>query len=426
MLHWGVYFIIVSVVFRTLGTIDIGGFTLNQSVIILLLLAAIPYRLIKERRFYRFATLDLALVIFGIYLWLSNYLVSPDPSWGWRVATDYLRSLTCYFLVVFLITDEKKVKWFVLTYIAASMAMVLTADLFGIFQAGMGFHSRGREGLTGGAGHYINYAIYALMSIPLVYFSIKSYRSVLIKMVLWGVLAVLSLAVLFSGSRGAVLSFALMTVLIIWFEVKHFSQIKPLQLSALIVCSAGLIAAFWIKGGSEIIVSLFTVGAEGATMDAALAGRLNLNKSSLSLFYDNSLFGIGTDATRNILGNVTHNQWLQIMTELGCLGIGLALVITWILVSYFVSARSAMANGHRTFLRHMLDGAAISSFTLLAWGFYENIGYINAEKVLFMLFALVRVIKTMESKKRSVLRSHPINANKMNIPNPRSALLKIA
>ena len=404
MLHWGVYFIIASNVFRTLGTTYVAGVTLNQAVIILLFLAAIPYRLLKEKRFYQFAVLDVALVLFGLYLWVSNFLISPDPSWGMRVATDYLRSLTCYFLVVFLITDEKKVRWFIYTYIATSLAMVLTADVLGAVQTGIHFTTQAREGLTGEAGHYINYAIYALMSIPLAYFLMKNYRNLFAKTVLWAIIGILTLSLLFSGSRGAVLAFGIMVVAILFMEIKQFSRIKPLQLVTLTVLSIGLFVVFWIKGGSELLGTLLSALTGGGKMDASLAGRLSLNQSSWALFLENPVFGTGADTTRHILKNVTHNQWLQILAELGVIGMSLALFATLSLYRCLRSPRGKADYPETVRMANMLNGASVSVFVLLIWGFYENIGFIHAYKVLFMLFALLRVMHIIMKNRRETIR----------------------
>ena len=159
MLHWGVYFIVISTVFRDLGTVYIAGLTLNQAVILFLFFAALTSKLFRKDDVYRPDGLDITLVVFGIYFWISNFLISNDPEWGIRVCTHYLRSLTCYFLVVFLIQDRSKINLFVATYILSSLLMVFTEDLYSAVRSGLTFSLGRREGLTGLAGHYINYAL---------------------------------------------------------------------------------------------------------------------------------------------------------------------------------------------------------------------------------------------------------------------------
>ena len=150
MLQWAVYFIVISNMFRQLGTVAIAGFTINQSVIILTFLTAFPAKLFRRQRLIEIDVLDIALIAFGIYLWISNYLVNQDPSWGGRVSDNYLRSLICYFLVVFVITDRRKFYYFVMTYIISSLAMIFTANLLSVFQSGISFtlHSRDRKSVV--------------------------------------------------------------------------------------------------------------------------------------------------------------------------------------------------------------------------------------------------------------------------------------
>jgi O-antigen ligase len=104
------------------------------------------------------------------------------------------------------------------------------------------------------------------------------------------------------------------------------------------------------------------------------------------------LFGIGIDATRHKLLIVTHNQWLQILTELGIVGFTIALAIVACLMRCFIKTKGCNIPEICESLLNLSNGVAVSTFVLLFWGFYENIGFIHANKALFMLMALLRVI----------------------------------
>jgi len=68
MLHWGVYFIVISNVFVQLGSIIILGASINQIVIGILFLFALTGKLLRRAGIYKLDLLDILLVLFGFYL----------------------------------------------------------------------------------------------------------------------------------------------------------------------------------------------------------------------------------------------------------------------------------------------------------------------------------------------------------------------
>ena len=406
LLVWGVYFTVFMSFFQRLGVLHIGPLTSNQLLIISLLALAIPYRLLREPYFYRFAALDLALVIFDVYMWISNFMISPDPSWGIRTATEYLRNMTRYFLVVFLISDEKKMKWFIFTYIFCSVGMVLTANIINALHSGIYFSLEGRKGLSGLAGHYINYGMDALISIPLAYFMQKNYRSIFYKFILWTAIVLLNIGVLFSGSRGATISFIFMSIIILLIELRNSAKQKDIRENTskhikifMLICII-LFYLFWIKGGKTLLKSILFLFTDQRQVDYSLKGRSYLDIANFKLFWNNPLFGVGIDATRHILGSPTHNQWLQILAELGIIGEILAFIITFILYYYYKSTRTKLLISNEEFLKNILDGVGTSVLVLLIWALYENVGYIQPPKLFFMLLASIRMIRTIVDEKR--------------------------
>lgn len=406
MLHWGVYFIVISVVFRELGTVYIGFFTLNQFVIIILFLAALFVKLIQRQDFSVPGKLTVALIAFGCYMWFSNFIFNQHANWGIAACTNYLRSLICYFLVIILIDTKKKFRLFVMSYIIASTAMVLTGNLYDQLTSGLNLSYTGaRSGLEGLSEHYIKYAQYAMISLPLTYYFLKN-SNIRFKRIMYSIiLALLAFGGLFSGSRGAVLTLLVMIFTIAIIELRQRDQLvrSPGVLFSFAFITLFLFIIFWVKGGSELFGSLFSVFT-GKPADLSLGGRLIIQSRSFTLFLDNPFFGAGIDSTRKIYGSVTHNQWLQILSELGVVGMVLAIIVVYFIFNnLFTAKRNAYLNNDN-FMINIINGLMVSTFSMIFWGLYENIGLIQAEKILFMLFGLCVSIRQYTYTEKNIIK----------------------
>ena len=391
------YFVLGSVVFANLGTISVFGITLNQIIIVTALCLGLASRMFRKEKIYHFSQIDLWLVLFAAYLWLSNFLINNNPAWGMLSCMNYLRSLACYFIVVFLITDAKKIRLLVIAYVLASLGIVLTTNPLEAVETGLKFVASARQGLTGLADTYIFYGLYALMSIPLAYAMFKCTARKTFKIISGLIILTLSVATLFSGSRGAVVSYVITMISIIVVEARSNKQSTVASTALLSIVSVGLLTLFWIKGGRYILSTLVTVGGQG--MDASMAGRLSFQKAAFSQFLSHPVFGIGIDAFKySTLEHVPHNQWLQILTELGLVGLMISGAMTWVIFRALLSARSVANHLGDPKMASIINGVVISIFVLLFWGLYENIGYISVQKVLFMLIGLARSIETYMRK----------------------------
>jgi len=399
MLHWGVYFVVLSIVFNQLGTIEILGFTLNQVLIIVLFVLALFSKLLRKADVYKIALPDILLVLFGGYIWISNFVINDNPTWGFPVCMSYVRALTCYFLVVFLIDTPKKIRLFILTYIAASVAMVFSDNLFSALGTNITFTASARQGLVGLAGHYIQYAIYALMSIPLAFAYFQNSKGRL-KVIFVLIMIALALATLFSGSRGAVVSFVIMLIAIIAIMSRTQEQAVSLSIVLVLFMGLGMVGFFLAKGGGTLMGTLHP---GGQTLDASLGGRWAFLGAALSLFIEHPIFGIGINAFANTLAfkHVPHNQWLQILAELGLIGFIFSLFLVYSIFRGLVAAHRHALLVQDRIMMNIVSGVGIAIFTLLFTGLYEHTGIIQGEKVLFMLFGIARSLDTILSIKMS-------------------------
>jgi len=147
-----------------------------------------------------------------------------------------------------------------------------------------------------------------------------------------------------AGSMGGLLSLMLSIVLVVIFiSFRRFSWKVLLIPFAFVVLTVFLLFFF---GGREINLS-------GLTENVSLSGRPLLWYSSLEMWKDFPLFGVGAGAyewtfpmyqsehTTNLRVFTAHNDYLQILVELGIIGFTM---LTVFLLVYFISVFLALKN----------------------------------------------------------------------------------
>jgi len=144
--------------------------------------------------------------------------------------------------------------------------------------------------------------------------------------------ALMAATIFFSGSRGGMIAFIFQAVL---FAALAFGKKKNprIALGALAVCLIGLALLFFLDEGK----ALTHLGDLGPGI------RLNITKDSLKMFLQRPLlgWGLGTFPTvypryrsfyTNLFINEAHNDYAQLLVEMGLLGFGLMI---WFLVRLF-------------------------------------------------------------------------------------------
>jgi len=275
--------------------------------------------------------------------------------------------------------------------------MVFSADIVRVLQSGLTFSvDGGRGGLSGLAGHYINFAFYSLMSVPLAYGAFKnavySHKKKWIFMYGFAIF-ILCISAVMSGSRGAVISFFTMIILVSVLELFSGGSKSIFALPLMLVSCLCILCFFWFKGGDQLMISLLALFSDVKNVDGSLSGRMSFNRMSFQLFLNNFIFGIGLGSTVKLLGHVTHNQWLQILSELGSFGFAIAGMITFRVFHCLVIAKRKFDDLGDLEMTNLVYGVMASIGMITVWGLYENIGLIAADKMLFMLFGVSAAMK---------------------------------
>lgn len=198
---------------------------------------------------------------------------------------------------------------------------------------------------TGGwiYGPYVNHNHYAglmemLVPIPLVFSLTRGARGS--RKTMAGIAAALMAGTIFlSGSRGGMLAFVVqmgvLALVVVW---RQKSRKMTLALATFLVFGVGLV--LWL-GGAELAKRLATIHAETRT-ELSGGTRLDIDRDALHMFARKPISGWGLGVFpdvypqfrsfhTNFFINEAHNDYLQLLVEMGGLGFATMLWFLWLL-----------------------------------------------------------------------------------------------
>jgi len=244
---------------------------------------------------------------------------------------------------------------------ARSLALVFS--LYGAAMSGFallqGISSNGRlywirQPRMGGwiYGPYVNHNHYAglmemLVPIPLV-LSLTHLASSRARAVAAAAAAVMAGTIFLSGSRGGMLAIVAEFIILATLLVKQKRSLRTaMGVGLFLVIVVGLLT--WI-GGAELSKRIATVGASHSEITSNV--RTNINRDGLKMFLKKPVlgWGLGTFPVvypqfrtfyTNFFVNEAHNDYLQLLVEMGLLGFGTML---WFLVTIYTRGVKKMKN----------------------------------------------------------------------------------
>ncbi len=281
----------------------------------------IAFQLLTGRTAYRYQTLSAALLYcaYGIFCFLVVQVLRR---------TAQIRALAVTFSVY----------GFMLASFALLQGLSSTTKLYWL-----------RTPRTGGwiYGPYVNHNHYAglmemLVPIPLVFSLTRGARGA--RKILAGIAAAVMASTIFlSGSRGGMIAFlaqtALLAVILFWRQ-----KSRSLNWVLLPFLAVGLGLVLWL-GGGELAQRLATLHAETRT-ELSGGTRLDIDRDALRMFARRPISGWGLGVfpdvypqfrsfNTNFFINEAHNDYLQLLVEMG--GLGFAIML-WFLGALFRNA----------------------------------------------------------------------------------------
>ncbi len=196
-------------------------------------------------------------------------------------------------------------------------------------------------------GPYVNHNHYAglmemLTPIPLVV-SLTGGVSGRSRVLALTAAAVMASTIFLSGSRGGMAAFAAQIILLATFLLKRRKNwTAPFALSGFLVLS--LILLLWL-GGGDLAERLSSVH-NSTQAELSGATRLTIDRDAMNIFTKRPLTGWGlgvfgviypsfSSLSTNLKVGMAHNDFLQLLVEMGAVGFAIAL---WFLVALFRSA----------------------------------------------------------------------------------------
>lgn len=295
-----------------------------------------------------------------------------------------LISLLWIIIIYLSIETEKHFKIFIFCLYISSFIILISPGFDRIFDfSRIGFsESRSVNALTGIADHYIIYAQMAIFSFYLSLYYFLRVKSKSIKFLVLIIIITSIVAIITSGSRGAILA---ILISVIFLLLKNKKLILRNKFKFGLVFFVSIIFLF-IAIPLDSIYSSFEV--IGTSSDKSSLGRLKLYNFSLDSFYKAPLFGNGWDYIRLTQGLPAHTLFFQLLAELGIIGLFLEFIIYNRLFSLFKSQKSQLSR---------YDKKSFYSLTILfslltaigTWSLFENIGFVFGTRQLYVIAALI-------------------------------------
>ena len=266
-------------------------------------------------------------------------------------------------------------------------------------------------------GPYVNHNHYAglmeiLVPIPLV-LSLTHLASNRTRAVAAAAAAVMLGTIFLSGSRGGMLAILAELILLAALLVKQKRSLRTaIGVGVFLVIVAGLLT--WV-GGAELSKRIASVGPSHTEISSDL--RTTINRDGLKMFLKRPILGWGLGAFpvvypqfrtfyTNFFVNEAHDDYLQLLVEMGLLGFGTML---WFLVTLYTRAVKKIGNWTGEISGAVTLACMLGSTGILVHSVVDFNLQIPANAALFYVLCTVAASEpfAQPARKRRVVRSKP-------------------
>ena len=307
-------------------------------------------------------------------------------------------NLVWIFLIFITIKTKKQFDIFLKFIFFSSFIIICSAGVENIFDFNREFFKRSYTENNALVGFVQSYIIYSMCAFQCLFLSIYFYRSSnkFTRFFYLITIAISLTATFTSGSRAA--TFILIFSSLIYFFLNkrsnffkdYFSKKAMFYFAILCFLSSYFIPYEYIF--NEISNIFF-----GA--DRSANRRLSAMFISVESFYNHPLFGNGWGYTRSIVGIPTHSIFLQLIGELGLLGLALELSIHLLTFKLFMNLynKFIMLSINAKFL---LLSVSTMMFSFFIWSFFENLGYVNGDRIIYTNIVVLFLINKIYLPKK--------------------------
>ena len=375
-------FLIVVTILQEVAFVSVAGImSLNQIAGLFLFFIVLSRAFVEDQINRLFNPINLSLaIILGVLI--SSFLLFSHEG-GHQIIRHYIGSYVYFLICLLAVRNRKDLFLVVIAYIIGGLVTAFSGSFWNAIFTPMDYiSSNAREGIQSSlTPHYIKYAMVCMIPLPLI-LSFLTNRRIFHRGyygLLLAIAVTLSLAILISGSRGAVISYFFMVVLFVMFS--KMSIYRKIILSSLL-----FFVPFVLPIGT-ILHNIFTLASGQDPGDTSTSLRLYVLKQTFNnLDIRSFLWGHGLDNLRYYFGLASHSVWIQIFFELGIIGLGIHLYLLYKTIQIFL--RLQKMRYHEKFQRityGITFGLGISLFVFFFWGLYENVGIMIGSKHLFIM-----------------------------------------
>lgn len=345
------------------------------------------YAIYRDLPYVPRVTICCLSIIFAVKLVSATYALRWDVSVTGSI--DFLKEAVVAILALAFMNNRRG---FETVALAATLPIFLICSL-GLYQLAIAPSPTGFLGfarLTESSNRFSGmlldpnfFAAIVVFTIPLGLFHLLNARRPM-AIASWAVIAgVLIVGLLATQSRGALIGLALgLIVLSTSFTRKQF--LAAGMIGVLVVVLAGVFASDELI---ERFTSIFSTAAEGAAQDTSTEGRLASWTVAYNLFNENPWFGVGQGNFKSHYqngalddglifrgeGRATHSLYLELLTELGLVGLMTFLGIAVLgAVNFFRAAGVARTVGDELMARRLIAFCASFVGYLAAMTFLQD------------------------------------------------------
>ena len=288
---------------------------------------------------------------------LCAYIVVTLPFVRWpgsvvRVGLEnYLKVIVFYLFSVAFITDEKRLKKFVFVFLGCQIIRILeplflhvTTGYWGSgaysMEGGLHFTSR----LAGAPSDVVNpnqFAWVIISTFPFIYFLWWKLGTGMSRKIALGLAPPAIYALALTGSRTGLLSFIVMLIAMAWLEKK---RLKSMVAIAVVIVPIVIVIAGMLS--SDMLTRYRSLVDEKAAGRSTVVRRIDALVETLSFMQERAVFGHGLSTSKETNWNVggvdqiAHNLYIEILQELGIVGLVIFLMYVYAIWKCLVGAKS--------------------------------------------------------------------------------------
>lgn len=298
------------------GTFYASGSVISQACLLILLLISLFYYL---KTLFINAKHNLFYYSWSLLLWINVIGFITTGDFSDEMQTSMFKNilgciLPFYPFYFFSIKHGLKSSIFV--------RFVILLLIFSILQFYLNRNQLIQTGIFDEQSVVNNIAYYFVVSMPFI-FMVKNKT-------LSGLLMGLIVIFIIQGAkRGALLAGAVGLILYFYFQITQLEKkhwLKNIILAIIIIIALGAFS-YLVFISNEFIISRIISITEGAMSDRDIIYRTLFNKWYNSESIVNFIFGFGFAKSLTIAGNYAHNDWLELLSNFGILGIILYILL---------------------------------------------------------------------------------------------------